>query len=108
MDSFRRGLIAAIAGYAIDHPGEKVEYGKVFPRHLERLKEAYFAEHTAQLQEIAEDILRLLANEEDHGLDHERTRLARSAYERLCERYKYEASSVRDALGELLARRYKD
>ena len=40
------------------------QYGKVFPRHLERLKEAYFADRRKQLQEIGQDILRLLANEE--------------------------------------------
>ena len=33
--------------------------------------------------------------------------LARRAYERLCSRYGYQAESVRDALGELLSRRYK-
>jgi predicted Ser/Thr protein kinase len=107
VDAFRRGLIAAIAGYAIDHPGEKVDYGKVFPRHLERLKEAYFADRKKQLLEIAQDILRLLANEQDPGVAQERMDLARGAYERLCSQYGYQATSVRDALGELLARRYK-
>jgi serine protein kinase len=106
-DTFRRGLINAIAGYAIDHPGDKVEYGKVFPRYLERLKEAYFADHRKQLQEIGGDILRLLAHEEQHGLDHESVELARGACERLYTRYGYNQDSLRDALGELLTRRYK-
>lgn len=106
-DSFRRSLINAIAGYAIDHPGIKVDYGEVFPRHLERLKEAYFADRRKQLQEIGEDILRLIANEERQTINHERTELAKRAFERLCTRYGYQADSVRDALGELLARRYK-
>jgi serine protein kinase len=107
-DAFRRGLINAIAGYAIDHPGGKVNYGDVFPRHLERLKEAYFAEHRKKLQEIGEDILRLLAHEEDHGLDRDRMEVARAAYERMCSRYGYADVSIRDCLGELLSRRYKD
>lgn len=110
VDAFRRGLIAAIAGYAIDHPGEKVEYGKVFPRHLERLKEAYFSDRKKQLQEIAEDILLVIAEggeERDHGLAQERWDLAKNAYQTLCERHGYQRESVRDALGELLARRYK-
>jgi len=106
-DAFRRGLINAIAGYAIDHPGTKVEYGEVFPRHLERLKEAYFADRRKQLQEIGEDILRTVAKEERQHINPERTELARRAYQRLCEKYGYQAESVRDALGELLARRYK-
>jgi predicted Ser/Thr protein kinase len=107
LEAFRRGLINAIAGYAIDHPGDKVHYGDVFPRHLERLKEAYFADRRKHLQEIGEDILRLLAHEKEHGLGHERMDLARRSYERLCSRYAYNEDSVRDALGELLARRYK-
>lgn len=106
-EAFRRGLINAIAGYAIDHPGTKVDYGEVFPRHLERLKEAYFSDRRKQLQEIGEDILRLLAKEERQSIDLDRTELAKAAYERLCSRYGYRAESVRDALGELLLRRYE-
>lgn len=107
-ESFRRGLINAIAGYAIDHPGVKVEYGEVFPRHLERMKEAYFADRRKQLQEIGEDIMRLLAKEQGQAINAERRELAKRAYERLCERYGYQAESARDALGELLSRRYKN
>ncbi len=106
IEAFRRGLINQIAGHAIDHPGAKVNYGMIFSRQLGRLKEAYFSERKKQLREIGHDILKLLAKEEDHGLEAERTALARGAYARMCERYGYEASSVRDALGELLAERY--
>jgi predicted Ser/Thr protein kinase len=106
-EGFRRGLINAIAGYAIDHPGTKIEYGQVFPRHVERLKEAYFADRRKQLQEIGEDILLLIAKEERITINPDRSELAHRAYDRLCERYGYQADSVRDALGELLSRRYK-
>jgi len=106
-DTFRRGLINAIAGYAIDHPGDKVEYGKVFPRHLERLKEAYFADRRKHLQEIGQDILSELAHEKEDGLSRDRVELAKAACERLYLRYGYNQDSLRDALGELLARRYK-
>jgi serine protein kinase len=109
VDTFRRNLINTIAGYAIDHPGVKVEYPLVFPRHFERLKEAYFSERAKQLREIGEDILRLTKDEEikGQGLTPERMELARRAYDRLCTHYGYKAASVRDAIGELLTRRYK-
>jgi serine protein kinase len=107
-EAFRRGLINAIAGYAIDHPGTKVEYGEVFPRHLERLKEAYFADRRKQLLEIGEDIMLTIAKEDRKSISPDRTDLAHRAFERLCSRYGYQADSVRDALGELLARRYKN
>jgi predicted Ser/Thr protein kinase len=107
VESFRRTLINTIAGYAIDHPGVKVEYAVVFPRHFERLKEAYFSDRVKQLREIGDDILRVVANERDHDLAQENVELARRAYDTLRSRYGYEASSVRDALGELLTRRYQ-
>jgi predicted Ser/Thr protein kinase len=105
-DSFRRSLINRIAGHAIDHPGTKVDYAKVFPQQLERLREAYFGERKKQLREIADDILKLLAEEKERALDKARAEQARDAYNRLCKRYGYNAESVRDAIGELIARRY--
>ncbi len=107
IEAFRRGLMNQIAGHAIDRPGEKVDSARVFPRQLERLKEAYFRDRRQQLQEIGEDVLKLLANEPDPDLAHEHTELAQAAYDRMCARYGYRADSVRDALGELLARRYR-
>ncbi len=107
VEAFRRSLMNQIAGHAIDRPGEKVDYPRVFPRQLERMKEAYFSDRRKQLQEIGEDVLKLLANEKDPDLDQEHAELARSALDRLCERYGYQADSVRDALGELLRRRYQ-
>jgi serine protein kinase len=107
VESFRRGLINAVAGWAIDHPGERVEYARVFPRHFERLKEAYFADRRKQLRDIGNDILRLIAHEEDHRLNQERVELAQKAFDHLCARYGYRSDSARDALSELLARRYK-
>jgi predicted Ser/Thr protein kinase len=106
-ESFRRGLINAVAGYAIDHPGEKVEYARVFPRHFERLKEAYFADRKLQLSEIGNDILKVIAHEADPNLNTEHTELAMRAFDQLCARYGYRADSARDALSELLTRRYK-
>ncbi|MDB4985830.1 MAG: hypothetical protein JWN04_1008, partial [Myxococcaceae bacterium] len=61
-----------------------------------------------QLQEIGEDILRLVANETRQSINLDRSELAQRAYDRLLTRYGYQADSVRDALGELLARRYKE
>ncbi len=107
VEAFRRGLMNQIAGHAIDRPGEKVDYPRVFPRQLERMKEAYFSDRRKQLQEIGEDIMKLLANEQDRDLDQEHAELARFAFDRMCTRYAYQADSVRDALGELLRRRYQ-
>ena len=107
-ESFRKGLINTIAGHAIDHPGEKIVYARVFPRYFERLKEAYFSDRRKQLTEIAQDILKLLAHEKEHGLEADRMGQAKRAYARLCSTYGYQEDSARDALGELLGRRYRE
>lgn len=107
-EAFRRNLISAIAGHAIDHPDAQVDYAVIFPQHLDRVKEAFFGERSKQVREIAVDILKLLANEEGHGLNDERTDRAKAAFENLRTRFGYESPSARDALGELLRHRYKD
>ena len=51
--------------------------------------------------------MRLLNKEQDPGVRQEDMELAQAAFDRMCRDYGYQAESVRDALGELLARRYK-
>ncbi|MEM9194542.1 MAG: serine protein kinase PrkA [Myxococcota bacterium] len=65
-EDFRRNLISTVAAYAIDHPGEDVEYGRLFPRYIDRLREAYFGQRKKQIQQIAEDVLVIL-DERDPG-----------------------------------------
>jgi len=107
VDEFRRSIISTVAGHAIDHPGEAVDYTRVFPRHLERVKEAYFGERRKQLRAIAEDILTLVADHERHGLPPERATHTREIIDRLRARG-YQAESISDAIGELLSRRYRE
>jgi thiaminase/transcriptional activator TenA len=57
--------------------------------------------------EIGTDILRVVEQERELGVSQDRAELAQAAYERLCQRYGYQRESVRDALSELLTRRYQ-
>ncbi len=100
---FRRNLISAIAGAAIARPGERVDYARLFPRYIEKLREAYYEERRKQVGMIARDVLRLL-HEERLDPDHERS--ARETLARMCERFGYEEGSARDALAELVRDRY--
>lgn len=103
-EEFRRNMISAVAGHAIDHPGQKVDYARLFPRYLERLKESYFGERRKQVSAIVEDVLRLI--EGDASLERERRENAQRTLDQLKARFGYADVSVRIALGELLNDRY--
>ena len=105
-DNFRRNLISIVAAHAIDHPGQTMDYPRIFPRHIETLREATFRDRKEQIQTIAEDVLALLDG--SGTLDEERRTQAQETFDRLCERYGYQKSSVSDALGALLRSRFHD
>ncbi len=103
-DEFRRNLISAVAGHAIDNPGEKVDYSATFPRYLMRLKESYFRDRRKQMVTLAKDVLVLL--EDGAGLDTDRRARAQATLDALKQRFGYEDASVRIAIGELFRDRY--
>ena len=103
VDEFRRNLISTIAGAAIARPGERPDYTRLFPRYIEKLREAYYLERRKQVGTIAADILRLLHEE---SLEPERERAARETMDRLCQRFGYVESSVRESIGVLVRERY--
>ncbi len=108
--AFRRDLISTVAGHAIDNPGQQVSYAKLFPRYLSKLKEATYGTRRKQLAGIAKDLLVVISGDEAGiaALGRERAEQARATLRRLEERYGYAESSARDAIGELLRRRFSD
>lgn len=108
--AFRRDLISAVAGHAIDNPGVQVNYAKVFPRYLAKLKEATYSKRKKQLSTIAKDLLIVLSEDEAAigALGRERAQQARATLARMKERYGYADSSARDAIGELFRKRLAD
>lgn len=103
----RKQMISAIAAWAIDHPGQKVEAVHVFPQHLRRLRDAIFADKRVEVAKIARDIV-ILVRDEGSGLDTHRTRAARGALERLGTRFDYCDACGVDLASMLLRRRYGD
>jgi predicted Ser/Thr protein kinase len=104
-ESFRRDLISTVAAHAIDHPGEKPNYPRLFPRYLQQVREATYGKRKKQLSEIARDVLSVLSKETSQ-IDQERQQKARGTIERLGREHGYTETSIRDAIGELLRRRY--
>lgn len=108
--AFRRDLISAVAGHAIDNPGVQVSYTKIFPRYLAKLKEATYGKRKKQLGTIANDVLIVLSGDEAAigALGRDRAEQARGTLKRMKERFGYADSSARDAIGELFRRRFSD
>ncbi|HEX7663855.1 MAG TPA: serine protein kinase PrkA, partial [Polyangiaceae bacterium] len=67
-DDARKQMISAIAAWALDHPGQKVEAAIVFPQQLKRLRDAIFAERRPQVALRTRDVVRLV-RDEGSGLD---------------------------------------
>lgn len=106
-DEFRKNLISGVAAWALDHPGEKVEYPRLFPRYVQRLKEAFFQDRRKQIVGIARDVM-VLFTEEGAGLDAERRKHAETTVEGLKSRYGYCEHCARDAITALLKERLVD
>lgn len=104
-EDFRRNLISAVAAHAIDHPGAEVDYTVVFPDVLQRLKEAYFAEHRAQIGTILHHIQLEIDGSADR-LEAAQRMAAQQVWQRLRDEYGYCGDCIRSALGVLISERY--
>lgn len=105
-DNFRRDLISGVAAWAIDHAGEKAEYSRLFPRHIQRVRDSYYKERRVRLATIASDVLATLA-EETGSIDADRRAVASDTFAAL-ERVGYCKHCARDAIAELIKARYTE
>jgi serine protein kinase len=103
----RRQLISAIAAWALDHPGQKVEAVIVFPQHLRRMREAIFAEQRPAVARLARD-LSLLVRGQGGGLDAEGLRNAEAAIDGMISRFGYCRNCAADAASALVRKRFQD
>jgi hypothetical protein len=93
-----------IAAHAIDHPDQEIDHARIFPRHLEHLRESYFVEHREQIADLLGDMLALLSDS-GQTLEPEARARAQQALERLLAQG-YCKKCAPPALGELLRERY--
>lgn len=104
-EAFRRDIMSSVAAHAIDHPGEKPSFPRVFPRLLSQVREATFQKRKKQIAEIIEDALAAIAKNVKN-IPAERVRRAEETMRRMIETHGYQERSLGDALSELLRRRY--
>lgn len=103
----RRTMISAIAAWAIDHPGEKVEGKNVFPNFLRRLRDAIFSDKRAEIAKQARDIV-ILLREDGAGLDDSRKVEIREVVAQLGARSGYCNNCAVDMASMLIRKRYSD
>ena len=107
-EEFRRTVIARVAGWGIDHPGEGVPYTRLFPQHVQRLREAFFQDRRKQVVAITRELVTLLSGEEFGSLDADGRRRAEATLASLRERFGYCEHCARDAAAALLKERFAD
>jgi predicted Ser/Thr protein kinase len=103
----RKQMISAIAAWAIDHPGQKVDPSVVFPNNLKRMRDTIFGERRPAVAQRARD-LEVVVRDEGTGLDALRKRNAEATIERLIARYAYCRNCAADAASVLVRRRFQD
>ena len=100
-------LISAIAAWALDHPGQKVDAATVFPQHLRRMREAIFADRRPAVARLARDIV-ILVREEGVGLDARAPARRRGDDRALIARFGYCRNCAADAASMLVRKRFHD
>ncbi len=106
-EELRHSLINAIAAWAIDHPDQPIDHGRIFGPQLRRLREAVFSDRRGAVAKLCRDVA-ILLRDGGSGLDMNRQRAAQATLERLKERYGYNDSSAADAAAVLLRERFSD
>ena len=105
-EAFRNDLLGAVAAYALDHPDEPVDYERLFPKQINRLRQAYFEDHRSEIGRIGRAVVALI--DEDDALKPDERELAQQALLALKSKYGYENSSAKIAVGAVIAARYSD
>jgi predicted Ser/Thr protein kinase len=103
----RKQMISAIAAWAIDHPGQKVEARQVFPQMVRRLREAVFADKRADVAKRARDIV-VLVRDEGSGLDQTAKKDTRATLDGLASKFGYCDFCAADMASMLVRKRYND
>jgi predicted Ser/Thr protein kinase len=104
-DEFRREVISRIGAWSVDHPRQRPDYEKIFPRPILALREAFFDERKKQVRKINEDLLILLTDGPDK-MQPEAATAASNTLATMKSRFGYCDSCAKDAVLALIRKRY--
>lgn len=104
---FRRGLLARIAAWALDHPSERARNEVVFADLIQKLRDTVFQRLRRPIAELCRDLVRLV-REQNGALSASRRAELREVLDNLSERFGYCDQCAADAAAMLVRRRYQD
>lgn len=102
----RRDIMASIAAWSMDHPGQPLDYATIFPARLEALKRSFYAERADQLRRIKHNLMSYLTSD-DNPLNAAESEQAERTLKNLCEVAGHTLASAREAVVFLLRYRYE-
>jgi serine protein kinase len=105
-EDFRKGLIAKIGAWSLDHRGHKPVMSEIFGDLLRKLRDAYFEKHKKTIAKGVGDLVKLLTGNESSLAADPRAR-AEAALQTLTDKYGYSKESARDLVGALASLRYR-
>lgn len=101
----RNDVMASIAAWSIDNPGQKVDVVTIFPDHFEALKDAYFDERREQIKRIEQNLLAWLEDPQVSMEPADRKQVEQTIAD-LQRKGGYTLESAREAIVFLMGRRY--
>ena len=104
-DEFRREVISRIGAWSVDHPRQKPDYEKIFPRPIIALRESFFEERKKQVRKINEDLLVLLTDGPARMVP-EAASAANATLSVMKSRFGYCDNCAKDAVLALVRKRY--
>lgn len=102
-EEFRRGVIAQVGAYKLEHPDDDVDYGLLFGNYMKRLKEDFYAQRKKAIERIETDFLKIIDGD-DKGID-ARDREAAERMRTALHQIGYTDSSARTMIAWLLKMR---
>ncbi|HET6281995.1 MAG TPA: serine protein kinase PrkA, partial [Polyangia bacterium] len=104
-DEFRREVIARIGAWSIDHPRQKPDYERIFPRPIADLRESFFTDRKKQVRKINEDLL-VLMTDGPSKMPADQAATAQATLNAMKNRFGYCDACARDAVLALIRKRY--
>jgi serine protein kinase len=103
----RKQMISAIAAWAIDHPGLRIDGAVVFPQYVKRMRDAIFADRRPAVALLARDLV-IAVRDDGVGLDAERKKDAEAVIDRLVAKFGYCRNCAGDAASLVVRKRFHD
>jgi serine protein kinase len=102
---FRRGLIGQIGAHKLENPEAEMDYGRIFPDLLRRLRAHFFEERKRALSRGAENVLKALSDERA-ALSAREQEQVKQTLAAMRERYGYCEVCAKEAILFLVRKRY--